>query len=89
MVHYEHERDVFATDVYITLKKDIHNGKAVSLLESQIKFNLCRRLAYPSVFYKEDLKIWTDMFSKIIQEVYKYDEKKTNGIIKDVLDMLD
>jgi hypothetical protein len=89
IVDYEHERNDFAGDVYVSLKKDIHNGKAVDLLEPQIKFILCRRLAYPSVFYKEDLKIWIHKYSIIIQEVYNYDEKKTNGIIKDVLDMLD
>jgi len=89
MVDYEHERNTFAIDVFLRLKKDIENCKALILQQSEIKFILCRRLAYPSVFYQMDIEIWTTMYSKIIQEVYKYDENEANQIIKDVLDMLD
>jgi hypothetical protein len=75
-------------EVYRSIKNNIHNCQASLLQQTEIKFMLYSKLAYPSIYITKQIYIYKTIYSKILQEVYGYSKKDADHMIKDALDCL-
>lgn len=80
---YEYKKYIFINEVYRSIKYHIHNPKALLLQHAEIKFMLCNTLTYPM-----NIQMYKIVYSKILQEVYRYSKKDADVMIKDALDCL-